>query len=361
MIKEIFAVWRDKKSRFILVIPPLVQLFIFSFAVTLEVKNISLAVLNNDMGKASYELIQRFEGSKTFKKIYYISHKSELQKLVDTKKVIAGIHLNSDFSKNILSGEEATIQFVFDGRLSNTAQITAGYCARVVEQYVAELRQLEGVTLSMPKVIEVNWFNPNLDYHWFTAPGLLAVLTLIIGILITALSVAREKELGTFDQLLVSPLETVEVIIGKASAVLLVGLLEGTLIISVIVFLFKIPLRGSVGMLYLSLVIFLLAIIGIGLFISVIAKTQQQAALGSFVFTVPAITLSGFATPIENTPQWLQIITLANPVRHFMTIIKGIFIKGIPADIVFQSIIPMLVIAAFTLSVSGWLFRKNLE
>ena len=360
IIKELFAVWRDKNSRIVLIVPPLIQLFVFSFAATLEVKNISLAVLNNDTGKQSYDLVQRFEGSKTFKKIYYVSSPFQLRRLIDSRRVIGGIHIDDTFSKNILNGEGASIQFIFDGRRSNSAQITAGYCSRIVGQYVSDLQKEEGALIQIPKVIEVNWFNPNLDYIWYTAPCLLAILTLVVGILITALSVAREKELGTFDQLLVSPMRSWEVIFGKAAATLIVGVLEGTLIISAVVFLFQIPLRGSLFLLYIALILYLLAVIGIGLFISVIVKTQQQAALGSFVFTVPGITLSGFATPIENMPEWLQVVTVINPIKYFMIIIKGTFIKGLPAEIVLQNILPMLVIAAFTLSVSGWLFRKNL-
>jgi ABC-2 type transport system permease protein len=206
-----------------------------------------------------------------------------------------------------------------------------------------------------------NWFNPNLEYVWYTVPSLVAVISLLIGLIVTALSVARERELGTFDQMMVSPLRTHEILIGKMTPPLLIGLAHATLYILVAIFIFGVPLRGSLFLLYPSLVVYLAAVIGIGLFISSLSTTQQQAILGAFLFGAPAILLSGFATPIENMPDWLQPLTMINPLRHFLVVVKGVFLKGLPAGEVFLNTVPLVLIALATLTAAAWLFRRRME
>jgi ABC-2 type transport system permease protein len=192
-------------------------------------------------------------------------------------------------------------------------------------------------------------------------PGLVAILTTLMGLMVTALSVARERELGTFDQLLVSPLEPLEIIAGKTAPALIIGLAEGTVMLSVGVFVFRVPFQGSIALLYLGMTVYLAAVIGVGLFISSLAMTQQQGFLGAFVFMVPAVLLSGFATPIENMPEWLQALTLANPLRYYVAMIKGVFLKGMPPSMAFGLIWPLGVIALVTLSAATWLFRHRVE
>ena len=205
------------------------------------------------------------------------------------------------------------------------------------------------------------WFNPNLDPKWSTVPALVAILTTLMGLMITGLSVARERELGTFDQLLVSPLSPTEILVGKSVPALLIGVLEATGMVLVGVVVIGVPFRGSVGLLYLSMVVYLAALIGVGLLVSSLARTQQQAILYSFMFMVPAMLLSGFATPVENMPEWLQAITLANPVRHFMAILKGLFLKGLPASELARMLVPLVAIASVTLTSASWLFRRRME
>jgi ABC-2 type transport system permease protein len=210
-------------------------------------------------------------------------------------------------------------------------------------------------------VVERNWFNPNLDYKWYTLPSLVAILSMLVSLLVTAMSVAREREVGTFEQLLVSPLRPVEILAGKAAAALLVALVEASVILLIAVFGFKVPFQGSVPLLYGAMTVFLLSIIGVGLFISALSMTQQQAILGTFTFMVPAVVLSGFATPIENMPHWLQSITPGNPLRWFLVIVRGIFLKGMPAADVAANTWPMAIIALVTLSAAAILFRKRME
>jgi ABC-2 type transport system permease protein len=205
------------------------------------------------------------------------------------------------------------------------------------------------------------WFNPNLLSTWNSVPSLVAILTTMMGLVVTALSVARERELGTFEQLLVSPLEPIEIVAGKTLPALLIGLVEGTVMLSVGVFAFRIPFQGSLGLLYASMVVYLAAIIGVGLFISSLARTQQQAILGAFVFMVPAIVLSGFASPIENMPDWLQSLTLLNPLRYYVTIVKGVFLKAMPASMVVRLLWPLTLIALTSLTASSWLFHHRIE
>jgi ABC-2 type transport system permease protein len=270
------------------------------------------------------------------------------------------VHIGSDFTRELSTGQPARVQLLLDGRRSNAAQLVAGYASEIVARYNAEV-VLDHHPLPASEVVARVWFNPNLEPTWSTVPGLVAILTTTMGLMVTALSVARERELGTFEQLLVSPLSPTEIIIGKTLPAMLVGILEASGMVLVGVLVFRIPFTGSLGLLYLGMVVYLGAVIGIGLFVSSLAKTQQQAILGAFVFMVPAILLSGFASPIENMPDWLQTLTLANPVRHFMVIAKGVFLKDMPALEVARNLLPLLVIASVTLSTAIWLFRRRME
>ena len=206
-----------------------------------------------------------------------------------------------------------------------------------------------------------HWFNSNLIYMWFTVPSLLGTLGLLIALVVTGQSVARERELGTFDQLMVSPLRVHEILIGKMIPPLIIGVVQQSAFLLVAVFFFQVPFRGSLILLYIGIVFFLASVIGVGLFISSLAMTQQQAFLGTFLFAAPAILLSGFATPIENMPHWLQVATLANPLRHFLVIVRGVFLKAMPAGEVAVNILPLIAIAVFTLSIAAWLFRQRME
>ncbi len=361
IVKEFLAVWRDPKSRSILFFPPLIQMTIFSFAATQEVKNVSIAVLNRDWGTGARDLLARFEGARTFTSIRYLRDDAEMVRAIDSRSVLMVIHIQSDFSRRLAAGEPATVQLALDGRRSNAAQLVAGYAADIVDQYAAELAPARRTATAASIVVPRYWFNPNEISTWNTVPSLVAILTTSLGLLVTGLSVARERELGTFEQLLVSPLSPTEIIVGKTVPALVIGVGEATGMILVGVFYFRVPLVGSVGLLYAGMVVYLLAVIGVGLFISSLAKTQQQAILGVFSFMVPAILLSGFASPIENMPDWLQYVTLVNPIRYYIVIVKGVFLKNLPASIILANLWPMALIASVTLTSSVWLFRQRME
>lgn len=360
IIKEILALFRDKKSRFVLIGPPLIQLLVFSFAATQEVENQTLAVLNLDHGRPALTLAQDFAAASTFSEVIVLGQPAEIARVLDQQQAIAVLWIPADFSRDLAAGREAEASFILDGRKTNAALIVRGYALEMINRFRAELaangREPTGVRL-----VSRNWFNPNLDFRWYTVPSLVCVLSTVVGLLVTGLSVAREREMGTFEQLLVSPLHPFEILLGKAIPALVVAMTEAALIVLIGVFLLKVPFNGSLWLLFGSMAVFLLAIIGVGLFVSSLSRTQQQAVLGSFIFLVPAVILSGFASPIENMPQWLQSFSYVNPLRYFMTIVRGLFLKDISPAIVWADTWPMAIIACVTLSAATWLFRKRME
>lgn len=364
--KEILAILRDKKSRMVIILPPLIQLILFTQAATLDVKNVPIGIVNRDSGHESFELIQRFAGSPFFTKLVYLDSVAAITPFIDNMEGVMVLSFDEQFSRNIKANKPATIQLILDGRKSNTAQIVQRYATSIVEQYNIELarkadaRKAE-VRVQNTDIIPRNWFNPNLLYIWYNIPSLCGILVMVVAIVLTALSVAREKEFGTFDQLLVSPVSPFEIIVGKTVPAILIGIVEGSIILFFGVFVYQVPFVGSLPLFYLSMLVFLFSTIGIGLFLSTLSNTQQQAVLGSFIFLSPAMVLSGFATPIENMPAWLQPFTYAVPLRYFLIISKGLFLKDLPASIVFNNLWPMVLIGIVTLSLSGWFFRHRLE
>ncbi len=365
IVKELLAVLRDPRSRFILIGPPLMQIFLFSYAATLDVTNIDIGVLNRDAGRWSTEFLQRLDGAPAFRHVIRLAGDEEARVALDNHRVLAVIQFGHDFSRDVVSGRQASAQLILDGRRSNAAQIVAGYLALIAGDVSNAIQvSLSGRSsgeAAQSNLVVRNWFNPNLEDFWFIVPSLLGTLTLLLALVVTGQSVARERELGTFDQLMVSPLRVSEIVIGKTIPPLIIGIAQSTAFLAVAVFFFQVPFRGSLILLYLGIVFFLASAIGVGLFISSLSQTQQQAFLGTFLFTAPAILLSGFATPIENMPGWLQTVTLVNPLRHFLVIVRGVFLKGMPAAEVAANVLPLVLIAMFTLSTAAWLFRQRME
>lgn len=359
IIKELLSYLRDPKSRFTLIGPPLAQLLIFSFAVTLDVGHVQIAVLNDDAGLWSTEMVQRLEASSFVDQARFVERPAQLAALINQRKVLIGIHFPSDFSRDIAAGRPAKVQAVIDGRRANAGQIALGYLNTIASGLGAELVAAKG-----PAPLQVNvrhWFNPNLIYRWFVVPSLSGILAMLISLLVTALSIARERELGTFDQLLVSPARPVEIIVGKTVPALIIGTALGVIMIAAGVFAFRIPFTGSAPMLLASLMLFILSMVGIGLMVSSICRTQQQAILGTFSIGVPLVMISGFATPVENMPGWLQLIAEASPLKYYLIIVRGCFLKELPAGDIFANAWPMGVIALVTLSAAIVIVKRNLQ
>jgi len=358
VIKELQVLFNNPRSRQILIMPILIQLAVFPLACTLEIKNNTLAIFNQDNGAASFELAQRFSKAKAFSEVLTVRSESELQDVIDKQQALVAIRFQSDFSRNVESGRSAQIQAILDGRRSNSGQIALGYMQTILQDYLTE-KNIPTPSQASSVVLVRHWFNPNLEFVWFVAPSLVAIITTISTLIVSALSVAREKECGTLDQLLVSPLTPEMIVIGKTLPALLVAMAQGTVILLGAIFIYKVPFEGSLLLLYIGMICYILALVGFGLLISSICSTQQQAFLGVFSFMMPAVLLSGYVSPIDNMPLFLQYITWADPLRHFIIIVKGVFLKDMSALMVLQNIWPLLVITAVTSTTSLYFFRRH--
>ena len=359
-VKEFLALLKDKKSRMVVIIPPLLQLIVFGYAATFDLKDVPYAVYNEDSGSASREFLSRFKGSQNFTEVAILSNERQIAPLINRKEALLVVHIGPDFSRNILKGDKTPVQVIVDGRNSNTAMLALNYAKTIGNDFNRAWSKRSGGTGPPAHLVTRAWFNSNLESRWFIVPGIVGLLTLVVTTLVTALSVSREREQGTFDQLLVTPIRPVEVIIGKALPGVFIGIAEATVIILATVFWFDIPLRGNVLTLYTGLILFILSAIGIGLMISSLAVTQQQGLLGAFLFLVPAIILSGFTTPIANMPPLIQDLTLLNPMRYFMVILRGVFLEGVPFHGLIDQFWPMALIGLTNLTIAGWLFRHRL-
>ncbi|UCH18079.1 MAG: ABC transporter permease [Burkholderiales bacterium] len=360
VVKEFITLLKEKRSRAVLIVPPLIQLLVFGYAATYDLKHVPYAVYNEDAGSGGRRVVAMLRGSPVFTESATVASIDEVAPLVDARKVLLVVHIDARFTRNLLAGQPARLQLIVDGRNSNTALIAVGYVRNLVTRFNREWADERGLP-APPAVLETRaWFNPNLESRWFFLPGIIGILTLLITMVITAMSVAREREQGTFDQLLVTPMTPVEVLAGKALPGFIIGFLEATAITLIAVLWFDIPLRGSVATLYGGLALFLLSAVGVGLMISAIAVTQQQGLLGAFLFMVPAVILSGFATPIANMPTAIQLITYADPLRYFLIILRKLFLEGAPAVALLHQLWPMALIGVASMALAGWLFRHRM-
>ena len=360
-IKELLALLRDAASRAVLIGPPIIQLLVFGYAATFELKHVPFVVYNQDQGQLSREFIARFAGSPTFDLLRVVYDQNDLKQAIDDKSALMAMDIGHNFSADLERGRTTHIQLILDGRDSNTAGLATGYAQSIVTTFNEAQIAAHGVSPPSTVLLDRAWFNPNLDSQWFIVPGICGILTLLVSLLTTGLSVAREREMGTFDQLLVTPMNPTEILLGKALPGFLVGTLEGSFIVVVSIFWFHVPFTGSYLGLYLGFFCFLLATVGIGLMISSLAVTQQQGLLGVFLFMVPAIVLSGFATPIANMPQAVQYITLLDPLRYFLIILRASFLEGGSPSLFWPQYWPLALIGIVSMIVAGRLFRSRLS
>ena len=359
-IKEFLALLRDKKSRFVIIVPPLMQLLVFGYAVSFDLNHVTYAVYDRDGGVAARELLAHFGGSPHFARVEVITREPRIAELINARDVMMVIQIPERFSAELLSGGSSSLQVLIDGRNSNTAQLVQNYTARIVKRFNEEWAGSHNLSRLPVRLVNRSWYNPNLESRWFFISGLVGVLTLVVTMLTTAMSVAREREQGTFDQLLVTPLSPLEILIGKSIPGVVIGTMLATLTTSIAVFWFRIPLAGDLATLYAGIGLFLCAAVGVGLLISSLSVTLQQALLGGFLFMVPAVILSGFATPIANMPEYVQWLTYANPMRYFLIILRGVFLEGAGFDLLGRQMLPLAIIGLICMSLAGWMFRKRL-
>lgn len=355
--REFHSIWRDKRARAVLIVPPLLQLFLFTYAASFEINDVPIAVLNEDMGPDSRELVSRFTASPAFRDVHRLTAAREIAAVIDKGEVLMAIRVAPDFSRNVVAGKPTSIQVIVDGRQSNSALIALSYVNEIVERFG---RERSGTRQSSILVTRA-WFNPNMSSKWFIVPGLVATLTMIIATVITSLSIARERELGTLEQLLVTPLRPLEILLGKVTPALILGLAEGLALGALGVFFFDVPVRGDLVLLVGGLIVFLLSVTSFGLMISAMTSTQQQAQIAAFCFILPCVILSGFTTPIENMPDWVQLMTYINPLRYILVINRGVFLQDMPGDVAFANMWPMAVIGVVTAFFAIRLVSRRLQ
>ena len=358
--KEFLALLKDPKSRTVLIVPPLIQLLVFGYAATFDLKEVRYAVYNEDRGQAGRDLLARFTGSDSFRQVATLQNEAEIAPRVDSREVLVVLHLGPRFSADLLADRSPALQVIIDGRNSNTALIALNYVRNVVNRFNDDWTAAHGLRGPPARLETRSWFNPNLESRWFFIPGIIGMLTLLATMLVTALSVAREREQGTFDQLLVTPLRPAEILVGKTVPGFVIGLLQATVILLVATQWFHVPFAGNLAAFYCGLVLFLASGIGAGLLISALSATQQQGLLGAFLVMVPAIILSGFATPIANMPRAVQLVTLIDPLRYFLIVLRKSFLEGAGFALLWDQFWPMALIGATTLVLAGWLFRHRM-
>ncbi|MGC9292734.1 MAG: ABC transporter permease [Acidobacteriaceae bacterium] len=358
--KELLALLRDAASRAVLIGPPIIQLVVFGYAATFDLKHVPFVVYNQDQGKLSRDFIARFAGSPSFSLVRVVHDQGVLEQAIDDKSVLMAMDIGPTFTSDLERGRSTHVQLILDGRDSNTAALAMGYAQSIVTTFNGEQIAQHGGIPPSTVLLDRAWFNPNLDSQWFILPGICGILTLLVSLLTTGLSVAREREMGTFDQLLVTPMRPTEILLGKALPGFLVGTLEGSFIVLVSMLWFQVPFTGSVLALYIGFFCFLLSTVGIGLMISSLAVTQQQGLLGVFLFMVPAIVLSGFSTPIANMPKAVQYITLLDPLRYFLVVLRGCFLEGAGPSLFWPQYLPLVAMGVVTMVIAGQLFRRRM-
>lgn len=358
--KELLVLLGNRISRMLIIIPPLAQIIIFGWAATMDVRNVRAIYLNSDNGIWSWEAVQALMGSPTFKSVTAVGSHAEIRKCLDEQKALVALVFDAQFSRNIAAGRPATVQLLLDGRRSNAAQIVSGYISEIMATVAARTPLGSQMRASAPVNIEIrNWFNPNLNFQWFFLPNLIGMITLMLGLVVTGLSVARERENGTFDQLLVSPATPTEIALAKLIPGSLIGIIHGTLFLLISVFAFAVPFNGSLFLLYVAMLIFASAAGAMGLMVSSLSATQQQAFLGAFTIGVPCILLSGAITPIINMPETLQYATQLNPLRHFTVICQGVFLKEITGQAALLNLAKILLISLAAVAVAIWMFKRR--
>jgi ABC-2 type transport system permease protein len=367
LIKEFIQVLRDPRMRAVVFAVPVFQLLVFGYAVTTDVRHVATAVYDLDNTPSSRELVSRFTKSGYFDVVDYVRSPRRVRQLMDRGEVHAVLHLDKGFEDHLRGGRTAQVQVLVDGTDSNTAGIVLGYSSRIIGQFSQQilndqLRRLQG-TSQPPGAVELKtraWFNDNLESRNYFVPGVIALMITLVTLLLTSMSVVREKEIGTMEQIMVTPIRPVEFILGKTLPFALIAFFDVIVVTLVGVLWFDVPVRGNLGWLFLSTALYLMTTLGIGLLISTLSQTQQQAMMSTFFFFMPAVLLSGFMFPIPNMPVVVQWLTYLNPFRYFLVIVRSLFLKGVGVGILWPQMVVLLVMGVVTLALASRRFRKTL-
>ena len=369
LIKEFIQVFRDKRTRFILIGPPIIQMMVFGYAATYEIRHVPTVVLDLDHSQESRELVSRFTSSPYFDVQRQLTDSRQLGDSIDQGDATAGLEIDAGFAAKLRSGETAPLQVIVDATNSNTALIASGYIAQIAREFGQEY-QKDRIARIAPQLVEVMpsvelaprpWYNPDLSSRWFFVPGIIGSLMLVLVVTLTAFAVVREREIGTLEQIMVTPIRPAEFILGKTLPFFLIGLFDVTLIAVVGSLWFQVPFRGHVWVLATGAVLFLLCMLGVGLLISTVSATQQQAMVTAFFFIMPAITFSGFGFPISTMPRWMQDFSYLIPLRYFLVVIRGTYLKGVGMDILWPQMAAMAGLGAALLTAAVLRFHKALD
>jgi ABC-2 type transport system permease protein len=372
--KEFLQVLRNRRMRTALFVPPLFQLIIFGYAVNLDVDNVSTAIMDEDRTPVSRELVADFSGSGRFHITRTAETEKDIQTLMDSTQVVAVVRILPGFARDITRGNAGSVQVIIDGTNSNTASLVSNYANEIVANFDQKLVQQAQARklLTLPpgsvsmKVATIDarprvWFNADLRSRNYYVPGVMANLIMVVTVMLTAMAIVREKEIGTMEQLMVTPIRPIELMIGKTLPFALVGLIDVTLVTSLALLWFRVPFRGNFLFLLVCAAFFLLTSLGTGLFISTISRTQQQAVMSSFFFATPTFMLSGFSFPIRNMPLPVQYLTYLNPLRYFVEIVRGIFLKGIGFSVLWPQMTILAVYGVTILFLAAARFQKKLD
>lgn len=367
LIKEFIQIFRDTKMKGVIFMMPIIQVLVFGYAVTTDVEHVSTAVYDQDNSVASRELLTSFINSGYFDIVEYVTTEDRARDLMDRGKVRTIIRMNSGFEDELRAGRTAQLQIIVDGTDSNTAGIVLDYSAKIVSEFsrkilLTQSERLAGSARELGKVEMQTraWFNENLESRNFYVPGVIAIIVMLITLMLTSMAVVREKEIGTMEQIMVTPITSAEFILGKTVPFALIGFADVVLITLIGVFWFDVPIRGNLGLLFLATSLYLMTTLAIGLLISTVSQTQQQAMMSTFFFYFPAVLLSGFMFPIANMPVVIQWLTYLNPLRYFLVIIRGIFLKGVGSEILWPQMLALLVMGLTTLWLASSRFKKTL-
>ena len=359
--KDLLAMFKDPRSRFSLIVPPILQCLIYGYAATFDLSHVPYAVFDQDRSAASRQLIAKLDGTGVFDRVAELRRAGAIADIIDRQQVVLVLQIDRNFQRKLESGLAAGVQVIGDGRNSNTAGTAIGYLNAIVAAFNAEWQAGHGGNVAPISIVTRAWYNPNLETRWYMIPALIGMLTLLQTLMLTAMSVAREREEGTFDQLLVTPIRPAEIMVGKALPSMFVGTAQATSVLLVAQLWFGIPFAGSFMTLYAGLCLFLLAAVGMGLLVSSIAATMQQAMLFAFVLVMPFSLLSGLTTPIGNMPLVLQYFTVINPLRYAIEITHRVYLEGAGFAQLWPQLWPLALIATFTLSAAAWMFRSRLN
>ena len=373
--KEFIQVMRDPRTRLLIFGPPLLQLVLFGYAVNLDVENAAAAWMDMDNSPESRGLLAAFQASRYFRITAAPENDREVRDLMDRGEAQAVVRVLPGFARDIKRGDTASVQILVDGTNSNTASIISNYALQIVAGYAGTLgirpnspppapAGTSGPASSVIPVLTAQyrvWFNPDLRSRVYFVPGVIVTIIALVTIMLTAMSIVREKEIGTMEQLMVTPIRPLELIVGKLLPFAIVGIIDSALVVAAALLVFQVPVRGSFLLLFACTVLFLLSSLGVGLFMSTISRTQQQAMMMSFVFFLPAMLLSGFAFPIRNMPEPVQYLTYLNPLRYFMRIVRDLFLKGVGVEALWEPMGALAVFGVIILGLSALRFRKTLD